>query len=92
MSRRFTMDRAALFGMNQPALFQHTGSQPFLNKTHDTPVRDPVLDEFLQPCLLEEIEESAYVGTLGKPFYFLVLAATVNKTANTIDVPNIVVS
>jgi hypothetical protein len=53
--------RDALFLLHGFALFHHAGVQPFLDVTHDALVRDPMLDEFDEPFVIQRIEESANV-------------------------------
>src|SRR5213593_3965108 len=44
------------------ALLQHAGGQPFLDESHDAPVRHAVLDELHQPPVVEGVEEPPDVG------------------------------
>jgi site-specific DNA recombinase len=39
------------------SLLQHARVQPFLNETHDPPVRDAVLDELHQPAVVDGVEK-----------------------------------
>src|SRR6266545_668878 len=44
------------------ALLQHAGVQPFLDESHDAPVRNPVLDKLHQPPVIEGVEKPTDVG------------------------------
>jgi hypothetical protein len=39
-------------------ILQHAGVQPFLDESHNTPVRNPVLDESHKPIVGKSIERT----------------------------------
>jgi hypothetical protein len=39
------------------AFIQYTGSQPFLDESYNSPIRDAMLNEFYQPFVYEGIKE-----------------------------------
>jgi hypothetical protein len=41
---------------------QHAGLEPFLDQSHDAPVRDAVLEKLHQPSVIESVEEASDVG------------------------------
>ena len=41
---------------------QHAGLEPFLDQSHDAPVRDAVLEKLHQPPVIESVEEATDVG------------------------------
>src|SRR5713226_6470845 len=43
------------------SVLQHAGVEPFLDQTHDTPVRDPVLDELHEAFVVDGVEEATNV-------------------------------
>ncbi len=43
------------------ALFQHACVQPFLDESHDAPIRYPMLEEPDQPCVRQPVKEAAHV-------------------------------
>src|SRR2546422_2950636 len=58
---RAALDRAHL-GRCSPPLLQHAGLEPFLDQSHDAPVRDAVLEKLHQPSVIERVEEATDVG------------------------------
>src|SRR3989442_956685 len=55
------LDRPGPTLCSLPAL-QHAGPQPFLDETHDAPVRHTVLEKPHQPSVVEGIEEATDIG------------------------------
>ena len=55
------LGRALLTPCPLPVL-QHAGLEPFLDQSHDAPVRNPVLDELHQPPVVDGLEEPTDVG------------------------------
>src|ERR1700746_2021069 len=50
-------------------ILQHAGIQPFLDEPHDTPVRNPMLDELHQPFVGNAIEK-AFAVQVEHPVHF----------------------
>src|SRR5439155_5404435 len=50
------------------ALLQHAGVQPFLDESHDAPVRHAVLDELHQPPMVEGVEGNGHTLPTSKGF------------------------
>jgi len=64
--RQERTDTSALYGTHftrcSLPILQHAGTQPFLDETHDAPVRHTMLDEFHQPSVIEGSKEISDVG------------------------------
>jgi hypothetical protein len=58
------------FTSSQPALFQHTRPQPFLDKVCDAPVSYPMLNKLYQPFMPEGIEKCTNIR-IKHPVHFL---------------------
>jgi len=43
------------------SLFQHARVQPFLDESHDAPVRYPMLEKPDQPCVRQPVEKAAHI-------------------------------
>ena len=55
--------RTAYLALHVLAVLDHTGFQPFLDESHDAPIRNPVLNELHQPSVLHGVEKSTDVDT-----------------------------
>src|SRR6266852_3578212 len=63
-----SQQRRGTTALRRPVL-QHAGAEPFLDQSHDAPVRDPMLDELHQPFVRNRIEEAANVD-IEHPVHF----------------------
>ncbi len=53
--------RRARFHERSRTLFQHARVQPFLDESHDAPIRYPMLEEPDQPCVRQPVKKAAHV-------------------------------
>ena len=63
--------RRAFLHRSSPPRFQHASVQPFLDESHDTPVRNPALDELDQPPVVMA-SKNPRMSTSSTPFTLLV--------------------
>ena len=62
------------------SLLQHARVQPFLDESHDAPVRHAVLDEANEPFVVQRIEE-ARMSASSTQFTFFVMMPTVSASS-----------